>query len=41
MDFLKAFGISESSKESHQQIIYSLALIYNVLYDEVAAFFQQ
>ena len=41
MDFLKAFGISEDNKESHQQIIYSLALIYNVIYDEMASFFQQ
>ena len=41
MDFLKAFGISEDNKKSHQQIIYSLALIYNVIYDEMASFFQQ
>lgn len=41
MDFLKAFGIAEDNKKNHQQIIYSLALIYNVIYDEMSSFFEQ
>ena len=41
MDFFKAFGIENSKDKPHKQIIYSLALIYNMIYDEMASFFQQ
>ena len=40
MDYLKAFGIEEGKNNPHQQIIHSIALIYNVIYDEMAAFFE-
>ena len=41
MDFFKAFGIDDSKDKHHKQIIYSLALIYKMIYDEMASFFQQ
>ena len=41
MDFLKAFGIEDDANKSHKQIVYSMALIYNIIYDEMPSFFQQ
>ena len=41
MDFLKSFGVDDSKEKHHKQIIYSLALIYNMVYDGMASFFQQ
>ncbi len=39
MSYLNAFGIEESKDQPHQLIVYNLALIYNVIYDEMAEFF--
>ncbi len=41
MEFLKAFGIQDSKDKHHKQIIYGLALIYNLIYDAMANFFQE
>lgn len=41
MDFLEAFGIEDNIDKHRKQIFYSLALIYNVIYDEMSSFFKE
>ena len=36
MNFFKTFGIENIEEKYPQQIIYSLALIYNMIYDDIA-----